>query len=156
MIYSHWQWIWPVIKWCRINNDTLECTSVILCLKVPCNWITMCKFSLISVQWWCFSLHNDLNVSPYLVTSSCLKKEVGKGESITMLATKKRAVVAQEVNLKNQPHPDNQVHIFQTHGRHHQEYIRGVAVQKWWLQVEIIKKFGNCVYFFGLIFKSLP
>ena len=53
------------IKWCHVNNNTLECMSVIL--KVSCNWILMYLFSHISMQWWCFSLHNESNLSPYLV-----------------------------------------------------------------------------------------
>ena len=53
-----------LVVWCLVTNDTLECTSVILCLKVPCNWIIMYRGSCISIEWRCFSLHNDLKLVP--------------------------------------------------------------------------------------------
>ena len=37
--FAHYQ-----IKWCHVNNDTLECTGVIWCLKVPCNLISFLTF----------------------------------------------------------------------------------------------------------------
>ena len=47
------------------NQQHIGMLEGCLMLKVLCNWITMYTFSRISVQWWCFSLRYDLNLSPY-------------------------------------------------------------------------------------------
>ena len=54
----------PWIKWCHVNSDTSEWASVILCFLGPkkLNYNV-----LVFMQWQCFILSTDSNLSPYLI-----------------------------------------------------------------------------------------